>query len=187
MEQKEYEIAYGNTFTRVFSVLFHLIVEATCLLLVNIPAVAFISFILIVVDNSLTKYVFLVLLTALAVFDITDLIMVIFKKPQVILTGSYLYLKGGFTGFGTYREKVILYNEILSCERSWNSYIRKYGTWDKYFILCFYDRNHEVTIKTNKRILWSNWEYIIPIVNNEEFMDDLNERIESAQQLEKKK
>lgn len=189
MEQKEYEIAFGNMFTRVFSVLFHLIVEAACLLLVNIVAflcIMLINFIVAIIANSITKYVFLVLLTALAVFDIIDLIMVIFKKPQVILTDNYLYLKGGFTGFGTYREKVILYSEILSCEPSWTSYYRKY-TWDQCFLLCFYDRNHEVTIKTNKKILWSNWEYIIPIVNDEEFMDDLDERIESAQQLEKKK
>ncbi len=175
-------------FTRVFSVLFHLIIEAAYLLLLNIPAVFLISFISIIADNNLTKYIFFILFGALIVFDIVDLIMVIFRKPQVILTDSYLYLKSSFfiEPCGIHREKVILYSEILSCEPSWTSYYRKYGTWNQCFLLCFYDRDHEITIKTNKKILWSNLEYIIPIVNDEEFMDDLDERIEFAQQLEKK-
>ena len=36
MEQKEYEIAYGNTFTRVLSTIFHLIIEAGYLFIFNI-------------------------------------------------------------------------------------------------------------------------------------------------------
>lgn len=192
MKQKEYEIAYGNMPTRVFSTVFHLIMEALYLFLFNIAVALLIMFInvliSIVADTYVTKCIFLVLFAALIIFDITDLIMTIFRKPQVILTDSYLYLKSSFSReyCGIHRDKVLLYSEILSCEPSWTSYYRKYGTWNQCFLLCFYDREHEVTIKTNKRILWSNVEYIIPLVNDEEFMDDLEERIELAQQMAKK-
>lgn len=186
VEQKEYEIAYGNTFTRVLSTIFHLIMEALYLFIFNIFAALMIMlinfFIVIIFDNSIIEYVFFILFAALIVFDIADLIMVIFRKPQVILTDSYLYLKRSyFDEFGgIHRHQVILYSEILSCEPTWTSYIRRNRLHNEYYILCFYDRDHEITIKTNKRFLGFNMRYIIPLVNDEEFMDDLTDRMERA-------
>lgn len=192
MEQKEYEIAYGNMPTRVFSTVFHLIMEALYLFLFNIAVALLIMFInvliSIVADTYVTKCIFMVLFAALIIFDIVDLIMVIFRKPQVILTDSYLYLKRNYFDDlgGIHRHRVVLYSEILSCEPTWTDYTFRNRCWNEYYLLCFYDRDHEVTITTNKKIFWSNKKYIIPIVNDEEFMDDLEERIEFAQQIAKK-
>ncbi len=172
VEQKEYEIAYGNTFTRVLSTIFHLIVEALYLFIFNIFAALLIMminfFIVIIFDNSITEYVFFIMFGALIVFDIADLIMVIFRKPQVILTDSYLYLKRSYFDElgGIHRHQVILYSEILSCEPTWTGYALRNRCWNEYYLLCFYDRDHEITITTNKKVLWSNREYIIPLVND---------------------
>lgn len=192
MEQKEYEIAYGNRLTRVFSTVFHLIMEALYLFLFNIAVALLIMFIIflisIVADTYVTKCIFMVSFVVLIIFDIVDLIMVIFRKPQVILTDSYLYLKRNYFDDlgGIHRHQVVLYSEILSCEPTWTDYTFRNRFWNEYYLLCFYDRDHEVTITTNKKFFWSNKKYIIPIVNDEEFMDDLEERIEFAQQSAKK-
>ncbi len=191
MEQKEYEIAHGNMPTRVFSTVFHLIMEAFYLFLFNIAVALLIMFINVLIsitaDTYVTKCIFMVSFAVLIIFNIVDLIMVIFRKPQVILTDSYLYLKRSYFDDlgGIHRHQVVLYSEILSCEPTWTDYILRNRCWNEYYLLCFYDRDHEVTITTNKKIFWSNKRYIIPIVNDEEFMDDLTDRIELFQQQKK--
>lgn len=189
MEQKEYEIAYGNMPTRILSTVFHLIIEALYLFLFDIVAALLIMFINVLIaiaaDTYVTKCIFTVLFAVLIIFDIVDLIMVIFRKPQVILTDSYLYLKRSYFDElgGIHRHQVILYSEILSCEPTWTSYATKMR--NEYYLLYFYDRDHEITIKTNKRFWGFSMSYIIPIVNDEEFMDDLTDRIELFQKQKK--
>lgn len=163
---KEYKIAYGNWFKRFFSYSISAIFN---LMFFEFIAVIFCVLVIFITQELRVFVIFLIILLILsAIVSFT----LSFRAKKVIINDLAILVKRNSIFVLTDRfNDCVLFSEIESCDLYIDERIKWPPDMKKYAVR-FFDWDCAVQIIDNK-----NNEYIIPVENAEDFIDDVTERV----------
>lgn len=163
---KEYKIAYGNSFKKFLSYLINAIFN---FMFISLLAVILDVIVLYFAQPSTFYIIFTIIIFSIS--TATAFILSVKPKKVIVTDLAVLVKRNSIYVLNDLFSDCVLYSQIKSCDMYYDERI-KFG-WDgkKYAVRAF-DWDCAVQIIDNR-----NKEYIIPIENPDDFIDDVTKRV----------